>query len=269
MRERLEPEERYVMRALPVALCLTVLWGLCLETFGGFTRGASAPVDAQIIPALLAIASECALWSVLMLGAGLMWRHQGLRVCGYAIGAVAMAIVVGYNSAGLMWRPIWNLRALAFAAVVMALAVFAVLPRWLAGRTAEWESQSEAGVALLATGAAFWGVTQETFEFFRYFHGAIGSDWPRYGQMVVSLVWTGWGVALLIAGVVRVNQPVRLMGLAVLGLTAAKLFLVDLSFLDSSLRVFSFGGLGLALIGISWLYTRYGVGDQPAATPRH
>jgi uncharacterized membrane protein len=36
-----------------------------------------------------------------------------------------------------------------------------------------------------------------------------------------------------------------------------KLFVYDLSFLDTLPRIFSFIALGLILVGVSWIYTRF------------
>ena len=65
---------------------------------------------------------------------------------------------------------------------------------------------------------------------------------------------------MLVAGIIRSIQPARLAALGLLGFTALKVFLFDLSFLDTPMRILSFGGLGLTLIAISWLYSRYGIG---------
>jgi uncharacterized membrane protein len=111
-----------------------------------------------------------------------------------------------------------------------------------------------------------WGLTQETYETFRYFRASLGEQWTLAGQMGISLVWTLCAAALLVGGVLRSHQPVRLLGLGLFGLTILKVFLFDLSFLELPYRILSFGGLGLALIGISWLYSRFGIGrNTPTA----
>ena len=45
----------------------------------------------------------------------------------------------------------------------------------------------------------------------------------------------------------------RRIALGVIGLTAAKVFLVDASGLTGLTRVVSFAGLGLSLAGLAWL----------------
>ena len=71
----------------------------------------------------------------------------------------------------------------------------------------------------------------------------------QQGQVLLSAMWGAVGVAALIAGLRRNVAPVRLGALALLMLTAAKVFLYDLSTLTSIYRVISFfvlGGLLLA-----------------------
>jgi uncharacterized membrane protein len=75
-------------------------------------------------------------------------------------------------------------------------------------------------------------------------------------QYTYSAVWLGFGVVLLIAGVMLASQPVRLASAAVIALTVAKVFLVDMSDLTGVYRALSFIGLGLVLVGIGWLYQR-------------
>lgn len=49
----------------------------------------------------------------------------------------------------------------------------------------------------------------------------------------------------------------RVASLAVMILTVSKVFLYDASELEGLYRVFSFLGLGVSLLGLSWFYTRF------------
>jgi uncharacterized membrane protein len=60
----------------------------------------------------------------------------------------------------------------------------------------------------------------------------------------------------LIVGIVLQSQPARLASAAVVVLTVAKVFLVDMADLTGIFRALSFIGLGLVLVGIGWLYQR-------------
>jgi uncharacterized membrane protein len=75
-------------------------------------------------------------------------------------------------------------------------------------------------------------------------------------QYTYSAVWLIFGVLLLMAGFLLRSQPARLASAAVIALTIAKVFLVDMAGLTGIFRALSFIGLGAVLVGIGWLYQR-------------
>ena len=82
----------------------------------------------------------------------------------------------------------------------------------------------------------------------RTFGGSIETDFER-GHVAVSVLWTLIGLGLLIAGLIRDSRLLRYGGLTLFGLSLAKIFLYDLSALNSVARALSFivvGGLVLA-----------------------
>jgi uncharacterized membrane protein len=85
-------------------------------------------------------------------------------------------------------------------------------------------------------------------------------------QYAYSVVWLGFGVALLLAGILLRSQPARLASAAIVLITVGKVFLIDLSDLEGVYRALSFIGLGLVLVGIGWLYQRL-VFRPPAPPP--
>ena len=73
----------------------------------------------------------------------------------------------------------------------------------------------------------------------------------------VSLAWILTGILIFIAGL-RLDRPnIRYGGLAVLVLAVFKVFAFDLFELGGLWRIASIIGLGLCLIGVGWLYTRF------------
>jgi uncharacterized membrane protein len=72
-----------------------------------------------------------------------------------------------------------------------------------------------------------------------------------------SAAWILFALALLAVGILRRSRFWRGFSLAVLIATVLKVFLYDMSDLTGLLRVASFLGLGLALIGIGQLYRRF------------
>ena len=85
----------------------------------------------------------------------------------------------------------------------------------------------------------------------------------QQGQVLLSALWALAGFGALIAGLLRDRPVLRRGALALLLVTAAKVFLYDLSFLTSVYRVASFIVLGLLLLGGGFAWQRV----RPAALP--
>ena len=69
-------------------------------------------------------------------------------------------------------------------------------------------------------------------------------------QLLMSLAWILYSFSLLIIGMWRKVQTMRLLAISLLGLSILKIFIIDLAFLDTLYRIFSFMVLGLILLGI-------------------
>jgi uncharacterized membrane protein len=82
-----------------------------------------------------------------------------------------------------------------------------------------------------------------------------------------SAVWIVFAIATLFVGLARHSVPIRHAAMAVLLLSVAKVFLVDMASLGGVLRAASFLGLGVALIGIAFLYQRLIFRTAPRPVP--
>jgi uncharacterized membrane protein len=60
-------------------------------------------------------------------------------------------------------------------------------------------------------------------------------------------------------GIIRQAKGPRFFAIGLFGLTILKIFIFDLTFLETLYRIFSFIGLGLILLGVSYIYQRYKV----------
>lgn len=78
--------------------------------------------------------------------------------------------------------------------------------------------------------------------------------WQR---LSLSLIWTVYGGALLVLGLVRRSGLLRWMGLTLLALVILKVFLFDLNLLDRFYRIVSFIALGVILLVVSFLYQQF------------
>jgi uncharacterized membrane protein len=73
----------------------------------------------------------------------------------------------------------------------------------------------------------------------------------------LTMVWAAEALALLGAGFPLRDRVQRLSGLALFMICVLKLFLYDLRELETVNRILSFIVLGLILVGVSWMYTRF------------
>jgi hypothetical protein len=74
---------------------------------------------------------------------------------------------------------------------------------------------------------------------------------------MLTVAWGIEGVALLIAGFPLSDRVLRLSGLTLFMVCVLKLFLYDLRHLETMYRILSFIVLGLMLVSVSWIYTRF------------
>jgi uncharacterized membrane protein len=97
-----------------------------------------------------------------------------------------------------------------------------------------------------------------TLEIRRLFHGPnLGGSTSDAEQYCYSTAWLAFGIVLLAVGFILRSQPARLVALAVITLTIAKVFIIDTASIGGIYRALSVIGLGIALLGIGWLYQRH------------
>jgi uncharacterized membrane protein len=98
------------------------------------------------------------------------------------------------------------------------------------------------------------------------FHGQFLSGPPLYSaeSYGYSLAGLLLSIGLLLAGIRLPDKALRLAGLVLLTVTIMKVFLADAAALEGLLRILSFLGLGVALIGIGKLYATVLRAEAPA-----
>jgi uncharacterized membrane protein len=98
-----------------------------------------------------------------------------------------------------------------------------------------------------------------TLEVRHAFQGPVLWEWNRSDaeSYAYSVVWLVYAVALLALGIAFTQAFLRYASLAILVIVVLKVFLLDMSDLTGLLRVASFLGLGLSLVGIGLVYQRF------------
>jgi len=76
-------------------------------------------------------------------------------------------------------------------------------------------------------------------------------------ELAISALWAVYSILLVVLGILKKYQPVRLLAIILFGVTILKVFLLDLSDLEKIYRIISFIGLGIILLAVSFMYQRY------------
>jgi len=167
----------------------------------------------------------------------------GLALAGGVL-MIAANPVVTDEPVGL--TPFWN-------ALLPAYAIPAVLA--IGGIVLG--ARPRAVLAAYAGAAAFMWVTLSVRHAFHPEAMGVGSDFEDAELWAYSGAWLLMGAALMALGLRTGARSLRLAALALVGLAAAKVFLVDMAGLDGLWRVLSFLGLGVSLIGLGAFYRRF------------
>lgn len=221
------PQDPLAVQLIPAGaalVCYAMAWRARKEE-GGMVRSFASAVgtvfacDAVwLLTPEFATAPALALFTLALLITRLRWH-------GYVVAALAFADCWRTNLAG-------GLDPVLAAGTVIA-CLYAAQFMSVRGRRARWY--------LSLLGTALWTLL-------------------LYYQVAGNLRTVAWGiegVALLGSGFPLRDRVLRLSGLALLLGCILKLFLWDLRHLETLARIFSFLALGLFLLGVSWIYTRF------------
>ena len=98
----------------------------------------------------------------------------------------------------------------------------------------------------------------------QYFHHPVLNSGvtPHVEIYAYSAVWLILGAILLVVGTKKQDKTLRVTSLLITMFTIAKVFLYDAGALDDLYRVFSFLGLGVSLLALSWFYSRFIFGKK-------
>lgn len=187
---------------------------------------------------------------------GLRTEMRAARFAALAVFFVAVARWLGFDLYDVSHRamtltPFINRRVVSCAILVASLFLAAWLhQKAITERTDEKDTaDDEIFPAVLFIAAHALILTAVSVEVYDRMRGSFLAQ-----QLSLSLIWTIYGGALLVVGLVRQNKLLRGMALALLGLTILKVFLLDLSSLDNIYRIISFIVLAAILLVVSFLY---------------
>ncbi len=248
----LEIEERdrihLLMIALPILAVLYYVFGLLKrlpaseeQTLARIYTWLAAIVALRVLYLEVSpffVASGWAGLAVVFLVAGLRTRLIDLRGQSYCITLLVLLRCFSFNFASSGPS---NTAARIFASS-LCIALF-FLAQALMTRNAGNPAQTERHARTFFSVAAMLLLT--------------GLLYNEVSGSLLTLAWGFEGVAFLGAGFPLRERILRLEGLALLLLCILKLFFYDLRNLETVYRILTFVALGLILLGVSWIYTRF------------
>ena len=101
---------------------------------------------------------------------------------------------------------------------------------------------------------------------------SVGGDSGKAYRIALSVLWGAYSLLLIVLGIWKKRQILRLGGMGLFAVTLFKLFLYDLAKASTPSRIISFVAIGIILLIISFLYNKYkdviiGGDAKPSPTP--
>jgi uncharacterized membrane protein len=198
-------------------------------------------------------------------------RRNVLSVLYCGLGALCLSIMFGIVQ-GITFvpvqnfTPLMNLRAGALALVILGSSLHA---QWFRGRRQAyvWIEKILGIFQVVVVLLVFILITGEIWDFFGKAifllkERVIASPGEltrlmNLRHLSLSGSWLVYSIILMIIGISRRIQRLRIIAIVLFGITILKIFIYDLSFLQALYRIFSFVGLGVMLLATSYLYQRY------------
>ncbi len=196
-------------------------------------------------------------FAVVLILLGVRHRARPLRWCGLAVLALAAMkiLIADLTCQPDPFRLLINTRFLGSAAVVAA----AYISAWLLWRKRETITEQErclpAVLGILANALTLIFVSLDLWEHFGQRPFGLGRQNAQ--QLSLSVFWMVYALAAVLVGIGKRIRIVRLFAMGLLFLSILKVFLLDLSFLEQPYRIVSFFGLGVILLLVGLLYTRF------------
>ena len=190
------------------------------------------------------------------------WQHVGL---GLALLSVCLAGIRGLSFVPVDgFQLMLNFR---FLTIILIVAGSFMLARWIRSRSplGSWNSDVLGAIGVIVVILLLVLVTGETKDYFEKAKSLLGDrshsvEYSRLNslqQLSLSGVWLMYSIVLMVVGIWRRQRGIRVASIVLFGFTILKIFIYDLSFLETLYRIFSFVGLGVILLAVSYLYQKY------------
>jgi uncharacterized membrane protein len=202
--------------------------------------------------------AERLVWEVALAALAILAHRLGRKWLAFGLAGATAAHEVFYTLA--LHNPLWSEQAvgdwpiinLILPLYVLASGLVMIAKRNIPALPVEARRALDVVQMLLLALLAFSELRQ-------LFHGTmlVNPGLPMAEDILRSILAISLAVGFLLWGIARRQRDWRIASLALMLAAVGKVFLFDASGLQGVTRIASFVALGLSLIGIGWLYSRY------------
>lgn len=210
-------------------------------------------------------------WALVCTAAGYFsgWlQNTTLRYLSYGMLLFTIGyLLIAFNNVNFQsYQPLLNYRFLSFFSVIVLGGLYAgQLYQENKKNSQEYLKNLHTLLIIGINFAALWIVSLEVLDYFNWkFAQMTGSQQKmeqvridNWKNMSLSIAWTFYAIAMLIAGIVRKSLPARFLSIFLFGIVIFKVFLYDTASLSNFYRFISFITLGIVLLLTGYLYNRY------------
>ncbi len=277
-RKREETTARKIASGLSYSWCFVLFVFLSSETINLFHRSMlyveGAARDSLSFKEDLTLAAVWTAYSITLTWFG--FRRDSRPALHAGIGVMVLGLAAGLIRS-LWFEPIeWfslllNIRV--FVLCLLIAGAIVLLRLWKSeSKEGGWRRVMTAILGLTIVALVLALLTSETRDFFQkemyVLQRHMGDNWTKdfeaqltnlrnMQSLSLSGVWLVYSVILMVVGIWKRYRNLRLVAIGLFGVAILKIFIYDLSFLQTLYRIFSFMGLGVILLGVSYLYQKY------------
>ncbi len=193
---------------------------------------------------------------------GLIRRLPLVRWAGLGLMGLAVLKLLAGDTQQVMLDPstfvaILNIHFLTFSLVLAALLGMAYWFWRESPRLPETEAYAWQGLLAGANLVGVWALSQEILRYFGSLEVGTGVDYFSAKHLSLTVLWAVYAIGVIGAGIILRSAKVRQIGMALLAIPVAKLFVFDVFLLERGYRVAAFVTLGVLLLGTGLVYQRY------------
>jgi len=256
------PRSRQITSTLALLGGLLGVLVLSMEigTYGNLAANALREPESYAILTWVLLEIVWAVAGLLFLACALLMHDPAARIAGLGLLSLATvaAAVSRFDSMNVPDVLILNRLFLAGVLVAAALWAAARIERVLHASAEKGSTKVPIFLAAAALLELWWISTLEAYRYFASPGGATqtSGEGQWKAQLAVTVTWALFAIALLAGGFLKRQASLRYAAFALLGLSGVKVVLLDMSQARQIYRVISLLGLGLVMVGVSYVYSR-------------